>query len=333
MRMQHGIAVPDFMDGALTPTESEHLLGGMTAWLTPSIEGIRNAILEPTIIVPAIPEQTAEEVRMFSMAGVEVTRAVQAGRLFDMGYVPNELIRKESRRAGDLYAAGHLGHPFREAYALFHTWEQGASVYLVKPSNGMGFIVSELFAMVTANGSRCLLQQDVGMLASITPEQYTGRVATGALIRLAMERGMPAPDEGAQIGNLVEPVLSLILLLATDGVAVTKIEPDAKLNKARVKNRKPVIPSHWRVHTGPYITALSHLGQRGDTAAKGGGHSTPRPHLRRGHLRHKSDYHGGGTVWVRDALVMMKDGAEIASTFGRTFYQQTSPQPPQPRKT
>jgi hypothetical protein len=117
-----------------------------------------------------------------------------------------------------------------------------------------------------------------------------------------------------------------LLLLATDGVAVDRIPAPDKLNKHRTKAGKPAIPAHWHVHTGPYVTALTHRDQRHKNA-QGGHHASPVPHLRRGHRRILSAYHGGQTIWVRDAVVNIKDGKELPAGMGRSFYQQKDARP------
>jgi hypothetical protein len=126
----------------------------------------------------------------------------------------------------------------------------------------------------------------------------------------------PFGDEGMTVAEIMcsvtDPVIAAMLLLATDGVAVDRIPAPDWLNKRRVKAGKPAIPAHWRVRTAEYVTALTaprRSGVRGD-----GHHASPAPHLRRGHPRRLADR----TVWVRDALVNLKD--DPGRPLGRAFY-------------
>jgi hypothetical protein len=124
-------------------------------------------------------------------------------------------------------------------------------------------------------------------------------------------------DRGAASSTL-DAILSCLLLLATDGIEVATIPAPDKLNKQRAKRGRPAIPAHYQVKAGPYVTALQaragHRPGNGET----GGHASPIPHLRRGHLRHLHERHGGGTTWVRDALVNLKDPE---APLARAFYQ------------
>jgi hypothetical protein len=251
-----------------------------------------------------------------------------AGRLFDLGYLSNDVIKIESKRAGDLYAWGHIGHPFSEHYILFHTWEEGGAVYLVvpdpdKPAGGK-FIVTEFGCLMLQGTHRCLV---IGDRITTQPGKVNGtdKMGWNGILSTSMLRDYAAeltPGETPENwgSNLVDPVAAAMLLLATDGVAVDRVVPSPKLNKARVKNGKPIIPPHWRVNTGPYVTALSARGKR--THGEGGqGHkASPVPHLRRGHIRHLHVRHGGGTTWVRDALVLVRDGKEMDTQLARSFY-------------
>ncbi len=79
-------------------------------------------------------------------------------------------------------------------------------------------------------------------------------------------------------------VLSLWMILNTKGVAQRKIEPPAKLNKAREKSGKLPIQPHISVDTQAYVTALRETERM--EAEGPGHHASPKPHLRRAHLRH-----------------------------------------------
>ncbi len=83
------------------------------------------------------------------------------------------------------------------------------------------------------------------------------------------------------IGNLF---FAFWMILNTKGVPQKTVEPDVKLNKARVKNGKNPLLPYIAVDTETYITALRET-ERMESEG-GGTHRSPRPHLRRAHLRH-----------------------------------------------
>lgn len=307
-------------------------LRGLDIWDAPSIAGIRDAILTGRIMHmdnPGNPDLGRAKA-LFSAISNAAFAAIRAGRLFDLGHLPNKTIMSESKRAGDLYGYGHIGHPFREPYVLVHSWEQGTAVYVISPDRlkpaGGPFIVAELACMRGPGSTGTML-----MMADAAKVECTlsdGRwIMVGDFVPAPMRDmidGISAQGETQEqlLCNLADPVLAAILLLATDGIAVDKIEPSPKLAKARMKNGKPPIPSYWQAHTQAYVTALAARGTRTarPEGTPSGHHASPVPHLRKGHIRHKHEMHGGGTVFVRDALVMLKDGEEVAGTLLRSFY-------------
>lgn len=57
------------------------------------------------------------------------------------------------------------------------------------------------------------------------------------------------------------------------------------MNKARAKNGKPPLKRVTRVDGQQYITALQETERRERDGTAGGTHASPRPHLRRAHIR------------------------------------------------
>jgi hypothetical protein len=76
---------------------------------------------------------------------------------------------------------------------------------------------------------------------------------------------------------------ALWLVLHTKGVPQERIDPPPKLNKARAKAGKTLLQPYVKVDTVTYINALRETER---LEAGGGHHASPRPHLRRAHLRH-----------------------------------------------
>lgn len=296
------------------PTETA--LGDIALWSRPTIEQVRNLVLENWWI--SGPPDSDDP--LAGMASTEpFLYAVSAGRLFDLGHLPNALIKKEAERAGKLFGSGHIGHPFREAYAIFHTWEDGGSLYVVDPIDWHAFtkgavppgtfIVREALAAMF-RGRRVLMLGDCAHAAvDSVGRNYIGRVGRSSLVTAFR---LLEPERGAMC-SVVDPVVATMLLLATDGIAVERIRAPEKLNKVRVRTGKLPIPAHWQVRTAEYVTALGGHKHRGEP--QGGHYARPIPHLRRGHVRHLPT---GKTTWVRDALVNLRDPN---APLGRAFYR------------
>jgi hypothetical protein len=322
---------------ALDADMSEKLFRSLEEWPTATVEQVRNAVLEARMIVPAWHARNSKKItlegdaKMFASLPGVFEEAIAAGRLFDFGFLPNAVIGGESGRAATLFEGGHIGHPFRSPYCIFHRWEGGGSLYVVDPADWHtmmdgkvppgSILIAEAQAIKIA-GKGSLLMGDCAIVATdAANKRYGGIVIASAMHGAAEDAdGRPPPTS---MGNLIEPVMTGLLLLNTDGVPVDRIAAPERLNKARAKNRKPAIPAHWHVHCGDYVTALTARRQPHPKGAPAGHHASPVPHLRRGHVRHKAAYHGGGTVFVRDAVVNLKEGREESVHLGRSFYQRT----------
>lgn len=305
--------------------------------VTPSIGQARDALLSAIISIgPSDATFPTAEIRTFyETVSTLAADAVTTGRLFNFGELPNQVIREQSKRGGPLYSQGHIGHPFRQPWVGFHTWEGGGSAYLVVPdpdanrSTGGWFHATEIMF-------HRLRERLIGLIGDAvhirTPRGHDGTTAipehrwevdlTASPAVLAS--GALREHASELASSVIDPVAAMMLILATDGVAVARVAPSPRLARARERSRKPPIPSYWQVDTAPYVTALRAEKRGAAEPGPGGPHRSPIPHLRRGHLRHKHERHGGGTVWVRDALVRAgHDSAPI-----RAFYDMVTEHAP-----
>ena len=283
---------------------------------------VRNAILAGRI-------SPARGVDSSMVVGFDI--AVNSGRVFDMGTMPNAAIIREGDRARKLFVAGHIDHPFGSrdpnlsTYALFHRWEGGSSLYMVdamrwantpvlKPTTMM---VSEAVAYIAEDNELSML-----VTGHITMT-YFGGGSGGADDNVAIHHTMSPlnlrTDEAMKsfTSNIMQPVLATMLLLSTEGIDHQRHTTNDKVNKRRVKDGKRPIPEHYAINTGPYITALTMTHAQRKALHQGGTHASPVPHLRRGHIRNLNAMHGGGTTWVRDALVNLRDPT---APLTRSFY-------------
>jgi hypothetical protein len=320
-------------------------------WISPTMPQVREVILSRAGVMtsPDVREPARRIDRALGQWVADISRMVlRSGRVFDLGFMPNEVVKSQSLRGGPLWAKGHIRHPFLKLpYALFHRWEGGGSFYLIypempaklraeQPDNACMVVEMRTMTATDINyettpvkdlyaGKRLLLTAGISV---IWPDPNDPMVHNSNLLYCAFEPEEVLDATGPQCGmaslvqSMVDPMVAGLMFLNTDGVAIDRVDVSAKLNKARTKSGKEPIPGYWRANTGPYITALTrHLGPRGP--AQGGHHASPQPHLRRGHLRHKHERHGGGEVWVRDALVLIKDGKELDGQLNRRWYERT----------
>jgi hypothetical protein len=88
---------------------------------------LRDVVLGHGVLIPMLAADTSkpEATTIRSSLG-QIAGTVRAARLSDLAHLPNNVIIPESARAAGLFAAGHIGHPSREPYLLFHTREGGS---------------------------------------------------------------------------------------------------------------------------------------------------------------------------------------------------------------
>jgi hypothetical protein len=256
--------------------------------------------------------------------------AVAAGRFIDFGFWPNEFIIKSSERASNLYYEGALGHPFSQPWVFFHTWSDpkldaafgrdhdAVSIYLVNPFPVDGKAVAcdfEITAIEPMNvlGKPMLCVGDRGALyckmdrppgakyaCSIIPVQFRFPMHfwNAYADEMGKEHGAQAALQAAG-ANIMEPAFLALQMLNTRGIPKETMRVDDRLNRARIKNKKPPIPPYTKVSSEEYITTF----MRSPTerrASQGGTHASPVAHIRMGHWRH---YQSGERTFINDTLV------------------------------
>jgi hypothetical protein len=276
--------------------------------------------------------------------------AVTAGRMIDFGYWPNSLIKERSGRGGDLYYQGALGHPFRQPWVFCHSWDDsklseqvGANddlayaFYLVNPFPVDGKAVRcdfEITALETYSiqnlkllcmGDRAVsnvsieLSDGARYAAQVIPNNIKFPIEVwNAYAALA---GRKQGFEGAledSLSNVMEPLLLALLILNTKGIAQETIRAPEKLQKARIKNKKPPIPDYRKVNSDVYVTSLGHSSGAARRDPLSEHHrNSPIPHIRLGHWR---TYRTGEKTFINDTLVKASEEMRDAFKSSRAMY-------------
>lgn len=275
--------------------------------------------------------------------------AVNHGQLIDFGHWPNDMIMDCGHRAGGLYADGALGHPFSTPYIILHSWEdaklaphlRGADristcAYLVNPfpdRNDPKNLCIDFEAMCFEGmilfGERCMGIGDRAVLdgkesresrtyaCNVVPfaARWPSLLGRDDFQKMATNRN----NDGiytAAAGNVMDPVMTALLLLNTRGVEHTVVSAPERLNKARVKSGKPIIPAYRKVNSSNYVTAI--LNRVNRVRGPGTGtHASPVMHVRSGHWR---TYQSGERSFIRDTLVNATPEQRERFVMGRSHY-------------
>src|SRR5215470_8421824 len=192
--------------------------------------------------------------------------ATRAGRIIDFGHLPNAVMMSASLRGMDLYRRGFLPHPFTEPWLLMHSWEEAVAVYLVSPiecdddNPALPVEVAELQPVALHGLPNTMIVGDRIFYDPAVEPDSKGYVAQGAP---APWRFLPQCDNGrsrtpekAAVANVLDPLMTALMILSTRNVARETISADPKLQKARLKNGKTPIPPYDRVNSQPYVTAI-----------------------------------------------------------------------------
>jgi len=319
---------------------SEMPLSDLKPW-SPGVAGVRDAVqhdrvagahfsgmpIPPEVAYRILPREHEVE-RIADMA----RDAVRAGRLIDFGLWSNDVIKFGGKRGGPLYARRALTQPFRDTWILMHRWDQNeTAVYLVYPlepdAPAGDFEAVELQPVTTPIGTTLMIGDRIYLEGRDNQYDKYHCAAIPSVWRYFpySDNGMSVDGsagtpEGAAAGNVLDPIMTGLLILSTRGVERETVTCPPKLARARAKSRKPPIPPYDRVNSSPYITAITArlAGQKGTRESKGGTHASPIPHLRMGHPR---TYANGRVSMVRDALVNMSEEAKAGFRSQRTHYE------------
>jgi hypothetical protein len=317
----------------------------------PTVPQVRDAVLEFRVTgfnsanLPLLPEaseyaSTQKEVELISL---QCRKAVQTGRVIDFGHLPNLVISECAKRGGKLWNMGALGFPFSDPWICYHTWDhrilwqgegpqphvlpetKAIAVYLVNRPTDATFEVVELQTMKLSH-QHLLVIGDRGMFMVPPPGadyDHISSVAPSILRFVADEQFRTLQNNGvtpqqAASCNIGDPIICCLMILATRGVDRETIRAPEKLQRARMRSRKPPIPNYDRVKSEPYVTAILSRGHRERGEALGGHHASPQFHIRMGHPR---NYATGRSIWIADTLVNATDEQRAGFKANRSHYE------------
>jgi hypothetical protein len=282
--------------------------------------GFLETVLPPAVLKLAPSQDEVEEM------AESCHDAIRAGRLIDFGVWTNDVMKYGGKRGGPLYHQGAIGHPFRLPYVFMHSWEGVVIAYLVNPlepdkTAGGDCEAVELQPVRLQNHAALMLSDRIYLeTARNVGKQDWNKYHCAAIPSIWRYLGdddiSKAPNAAA--GNVLDPLMTALLILSTRGIPRETVRADDKLQKARAKNGKPPIPPYERVISAPYVTAIQNRLARGRDISRGGTHASPVGHIRMGHSR---TYASGVKTWVRDALVNMTDDAKRAWLGNRSHYE------------
>lgn len=111
---------------------------------------------------------------------------------------------------------------------------------------------------------------------------------------------LPEKSLYAEATSVCDPVAIMNVILNTKNLVTERVTIPKKVNEARERQKKPRLMDYTVVRIDQYRAALRET-ERMETK---GTHASPRPHLRRGHIRHYDDH----DVWIRDMIVNAHKG-------------------------
>jgi len=247
---------------------------------------------------------------------------IKSAQQFQFGHVEDIRIKEEAIRAGPLIGDGHLSLPYQSVIYNYTLIPDPKDVPPEIANDRVSF--STLACLMEKKELKNVLPGPFILAADFifVPPQALDAKRKFCMILAGGCAFQANPPEGRWIGDVVdEPgqvrretlvsvadgVASLSMILATRGVETEVRQPNDKLQKARIKRGKPLLPRITHVNTEKYYKAMENVEK--------GHHASPVPHLRRGHIRRLGE---DRTTWVRDTIVNCRT---LSDSKGRDHYE------------
>lgn len=282
------------------------LVTHLADWPIKTAAGFRNAIVGKNSVIAINPLLGIEKEDDVNFLTGILRRTVTEGRMIDFGFLPNELIKRESNRSRDLFESGELLHPY-ESWIGVTSWEGGMNGYYFSPHpyEPEKTLCVELYGVSMPNVTDAILVYDIVSIEIVGPGN-TIFYPANYVVPQSMD------DNMARAANSVDPLCTMLRILADASIPVVDHPEPVKLNRARAKRGEAPIPAHTEVLTKDYVAlykaaVVEHI-------ARGGTHASPMAHWRRAHMRHLSS---GRVVPVRSTKVNWRDNEELHRLFYR----------------
>lgn len=282
------------------------MLQHLADWPIRSAEAFRNAILGDGMLA-VNPMLNISDERAVNFLRNTTKNVVVEGRMIDFGFIPNRVIIAESVRAREPFEMGDLQHPY-DTWLGISAWEGGHNGYLITPHpqfTGETLVV-EMYG-VALPGVDAVLIYD---MCSIKVNGLKSTTVSPA--RMFYHKHSETDQDIRNRGsNSLDPLVTMLRLLADASIPVERHDAPVRLNKARAKQGKFQIPDHTVVDTRDYVARFSASSLRID---RGGHHASPIAHWRRSHLRNLAT---GKVVKVKSSKVNWRDAEELHRLFYR----------------
>ena len=287
------------------------IMSHLPDWPIKTAESFRNALLGNGAIA-INPMLGIEDPAALDFLKLCLKTVVAEGRMIDFGFIPNELMKQESLRSRRMFEAGEFQHPY-DTWLAIAGWEGGMCGYLFMPHPEYPerIVCIELYGVSVphAHGADAILIYDiVGIEVEGTGK--TRLYPAPMLTHLTDTPELLALE--ARGANSLDPLVTMLRLLADASIPIIDRPAPIKLNKARAKQGKFPIPPHAAVLTKDYVSAFQTA--RASGHAEKGTHASPIAHWRRAHKRMLAD---GRIIPVRSSKVNWRDTEEIHRLFYR----------------
>lgn len=281
------------------------ILENLAKWPIRSAEAFRNSLLGKGSIAinPLLNIVDTQSVAYLKLA---LKQVIAEGRMIDFGFIPNELMKEESVRSRAMFESGEFQHPY-ETWLAVASWEGGMCGYFFtpRPDKPEQILCVELYGVSIPDVNDAVLVYD------IISVEVRG-IGDTVIHPMPMELQNNPKDMEARGANSLDPMVTMLRLLADASIPIVDRPAPIKLNKARAKQGKWPIPAHMAVLTKDYVSAFQ--AARAGGHAEKGTHASPIAHWRRAHKRTLAD---GRIVPVRSSKVNWRETEELHRLFYR----------------
>lgn len=230
------------------------------------------------------------------------------GRIFDLGAFDNSDHLHGRVREIVEGLKDHVGqpfdlHPWAFSYEITTFHQDGKRspmrvVGLVWPQKDQSVLVRDYLA--TPRGLR------------FTKDTLFRHTTSGTTVTVRPTADPETDVEDLAAGSFYPPAIAI---LNTRGCHIEQKGAPSIANAKRKRQGKPLTPSHYKVDSSEYFTALS---STDGTVSTGGTHASPIPHLRRAHERTLPN---GKRIWIPSALVNVRSEGDFAFVERRKAYK------------